>query len=1658
MTKLTSVVFGSSVTNIGYSTGGNPVFYGCTGITQLTFKGLTVPTLTHANELTVMTNLRIIYVPPEVCNYYLAAFQSYINPNVEFSCNSMPLPVPNLQADKIYSKSVYLSWSKHVNPAVVKYIIRRDGITIGETANCFFTDKNLTTNQTYSYQIYGLTADNAETGRANVEATPRAPAINNIRTDNAFNKIGGNQNNVYIDTVNSKNYQPLGSECVKGLLYYINSDTGDRELIGEAIVNTVTTSTVTYAVKWDVAYMPNGDYTVVFRLTDVDGASTEKEGTVTVAHTGPARIVNVIAFGDILGINISWSISVEIDTTRYRIYRRSEIDINFYSLVTINGRNTLTYRDTTVAEGRLYSYYVVGINDLGQEGLPSEIAVGMKGVDREPPVVTKLTPASGSFINAVATITVTAIDNVGVTKSELYYSLDAGETWALYGSKTGAPYSFALDTRQFVDGVIRIRAFAYDIRNNKSEPLIYIYSIDNTGPEKVTGLSYASTSVTITLSWNDVSDNDISFYRVERKNPNNTYSTLVDVSKTLGANILNLTPETEYIYRVVGYDRLGNRGVPSDDIVTVTQTDTTPPVISSIMPKPGYFANNLAVSITADDDYAVYSIAVQVSVNGKDWTTVNTAEFPDIQKKRTSTYTIDLFTYSDGPIYIRGVATDAYGNVSEIGESAPFVQHILKRSPPAAPTGVQAVDRNGIIEVMWQRGPERDIGAYAVYRSDYYDSGFVKQAGGLATLNYFDRNVVEGKIYYYKVTAIDLAGNESALSAAASAQISSDAEPPRIVNYYPAFNSTIGPGFRTVSIYVTDNRMLDQISIGYKNKTSAAFIELAVFNSINNYEKTVSASIPLDSFEHGDIAVVRVVAIDKAGNECSPTDIEYVVDKEAPIIYQPVARYENNGVILTWQSDLSDGLAGYKIYRAAGTNTNYTLIGQQPAAANQISYVFTDLSIAKIQQSYTYRIDALDNVSNLASFYTNIVEVPNRSMPIAVINCDAVMEVGVDYEIDASGSASAIGIISYAFDFGDGTASASKRAVHRYAIEGAYTIKLTVTDIDGNQSTAQKTILVRSRALLGTVRIRVVDENNKPVPKASVYFDLGEPDMVVRQTDSNGYVTFTAEVGRHAVGCIIPDNEWLPSKKDILVTAGLTTEVTMTMIHQTMIEGSFEIHRMTFDEIIAAGIDVSKPENQYIVNIVVKLTYVEINVTYNPIRPEPIPPVIVGGKSYTVYPIWYGDGGGIGDGGYGDDYSRRMSIIVIEIPITVSTLKDFFNVKLHIINNAAGEFSMLDNKITLNLPDGLTIMETAVSEGEQVVLVPEIPGQTTKTITWILRGDKVGEYWLTADYVGTLAQFNETIATKFVAKDPVQVLGMQGLKLRVDVADEIRYDGNIYYNVTLYNQSGREVYMPNAFVGDVTLRLPDGSVYIMENYLRKMVFYDSHGGSTEINKFPLAMSGGESVTQYFYAHGDIINDRLYVLHRYFYEVGETYGLEIEVIPRPLTFFFIDDPTGVRVAGKVKSYNPKKPTTLKLLQGETVMYETAINSTIGSGQTEQEFIFWGITPGTYKLVVLKESHTKFTVMNIDVGNVDVELTEDVREPVKMITLLCGDINGDGMINNGDLTDLWLVSNYNKSADNVENPDCDLNGDGMVNNSDLTILWLAANYNKGEVIVN
>ena len=163
-----------------------------------------------------------------------------------------------------------------------------------------------------------------------------------------------------------------------------------------------------------------------------------------------------------------------------------------------------------------------------------------------------------------------------------------------------------------------------------------------------------------------------------------------------------------------------------------------------------------------------------------------------------------------------------------------------------------------------------------------------------------------------------------------------------------------------------------------------------------------------------------------------------------------------------------------------------------------------------------------------------------------------------------------------------------------------------------------------------------------------------------------------------------------------------------------------------------------------------------------------------------------------------------------------------------------------------------------------------------------------------------------------------------------------------------------------------------------------------------------------------------------------------------------------DPNAVSapsVSGTVKSYNPNAAATVKLVQNGAVKYTATTATSSGSRQKEQNFSFSAVAPGTYDLVVTKPGHLTYTVKNVVVGDGPLDLTAMTGKSYQTITLLCGDINGDGSINEDDVSIIRYANNINKSTADADNKLADINGDGSVNEDDVSIVRYSSHINKG-----
>ncbi|GAA1158527.1 hypothetical protein GCM10009654_13320 [Streptomyces hebeiensis] len=128
----------------------------------------------------------------------------------------------------------------------------------------------------------------------------------------------------------------------------------------------------------------------------------------------------------------------------------------------------------------------------------------------------------------------------------------------------------------------------------------------------------------------------------------------------------------------------------------------------------------------------------------------------------TSTSYTDSAVPATGDIYYYEVrAYDKAGHEST--GTADQAVTTVDRTAPAAPTGLTAAAETGGLRIGWEA--VTGAASYRVYRAATADGAFAR-IGTANQASYQDPSAAHGVTYYYRVTALDKAGNESGRSAA----------------------------------------------------------------------------------------------------------------------------------------------------------------------------------------------------------------------------------------------------------------------------------------------------------------------------------------------------------------------------------------------------------------------------------------------------------------------------------------------------------------------------------------------------------------------------------------------------------------------------------------------------------------------------------------------------------------------------------------------------------------------------------------------------------------------------------------------------------------------------------------------------------------------------
>jgi hypothetical protein len=142
------------------------------------------------------------------------------------------------------------------------------------------------------------------------------------------------------------------------------------------------------------------------------------------------------------------------------------------------------------------------------------------------------------------------------------------------------------------------------------------------------------------------------------------------------------------------------------------------------------------------------------------------------------TYSDKSFEFGKTYAYLVRSVIDGNNTSLESADSTPIIVTPRDTFPPAAPQAISAAvlpgetDNSPVVDLSWSINVEPDFAGYRVYRTEQPDTkGQLLTTELLPTPAYRDTSVQPSHRYWYVVTAVDRAGNESAPSPLALVEI-----------------------------------------------------------------------------------------------------------------------------------------------------------------------------------------------------------------------------------------------------------------------------------------------------------------------------------------------------------------------------------------------------------------------------------------------------------------------------------------------------------------------------------------------------------------------------------------------------------------------------------------------------------------------------------------------------------------------------------------------------------------------------------------------------------------------------------------------------------------------------------------------------------------------
>nr|MCR5655325.1 fibronectin type III domain-containing protein [Lachnospiraceae bacterium] len=1331
--------------------------------------------------------------------------------------------------------SVTVSWDPAVDGGGVDhYIVLRDNEAIAENVTeCRFKDSgDLEEGRVYEYRV--IAVDGA--GNRSDASEPVLAATGHARIE----EIRPLDQETFCSDRITLSLRIYGGETVS--FFYRESASEEWNSV---FLNTPLSGTgnayVPFSYDWDISGLKeSGFYELRFLVTDEDGYETEAFRSIELDRSAPDAPEHVEAIAQDGVVIVSWNMSLSGDCEAYRIYRMEEGGDTVF-LATVQGRNVVSYIDDTVEDLKEYTYYLRAFDRFDMGSVLSEGAYVRCGRDGIAPRILRVDPADGC-VGKEAVFKVRATDNRSVTEIRVQLEKQDGTKEEIVRAEIADPkrsleQELTWDTGELFEGRHRLFITAVDANGNTSDAFEMTVTVDHTGPGTVLWGDCSMTTSAATLRFKEPDEEDFAYFYVEACRGEEPVETR-QVSDTLGCVFTGLTPQTTYSFRVRAVDRFGNAGAWSEVLTLTTNEDTLCPVIRRVGPVEGSYSNVLPLVLDATDNYGLKSLTIHYE----------TPEGPKVIAEKEADGTQDSLVFDwditdlpEGSVTLHFRATDQAGNESRTEEGDVCATYVIDHTPPATVEGVLANGDEGTICLTWTAADEAE--SYRLYRKTEGEESFRLCQSDLRGTGYTDGEVEDRVTYVYAVSAVDSAGNEGEASVPVSACATADEEAPEVLGLSPKEGEILGKEARFTAL-VSDNRALSKIALSYQSG-SDPWITFYEGEAEGRYAKK-TVSFDTTGCDPGQPLRIRISATDRAGNESSFLQKTYTLDHTPPGNTHLSTETESFYTALSWEPAADAVL--YRVYRKGLSDVTEECI----KVSDETS--FEDHG-GILKELYGYCVEAVDENGNTSRSPVVYGYASDEDLIAPVCELPETMMGIKDKEVILDGGASKdnVRIARYLWDFGDGTKAEGIRPHHVYRTEGYYTVLLTVWDEAGNSASAAMTLNIRDFSQKGMVELTAVNEAGSPIPYALLYVRTGsgESDILRLQTDGSGKAALIEKAGIFPV-CGYASG-YLPMETTVRVDNGAVREEEICLKSGAVVTADFKIHRLELEELVEAGIDLSDPENLHTYTFETTLVFAS--------APLPVVVQYYGGGAMNQKPGYGGAGEGIPyepgkkgpgpdripipppDGVLEENEGVAPAFALLHVTQSVSWLKEMYGVDLTIINHSEAGYDLTNSNVSLKLPEGLSLAKTS-KEQNLTMDLGKIPGNASKTVNWVIKGDAPGNYAIAADFHGTLMPFGCSMDCRFESEQPIDVLAGQGLHIYVYPENSAYTDESYYIQYEIVNESGRNFYNLTTTFGDyvkpaeATVVLVkdkiDGKVIKRERSTRGVGYHSAEAGKCRV--------------------------------------------------------------------------------------------------------------------------------------------------------------------------------------------------------------------------------